>query len=165
MSTLACVPQRVCSIASITHVSHSHGQFELGVHSSNGGIGQVGAVHQRYLNELISTGAATGSLRQILRESSLQCPTYAVHDSDDRHQPPIEAVDNLLLLSRCKIVERIVFGKLPLIITLLTILHVRDLLLFAVVLRSDGRLQTRHIGGVLRLARLALVGDQSWETK
>jgi hypothetical protein len=63
-------------------------------------------------------------------------------------------VDDLLLLGRCEVGERVVFDGFPLIIALVAILHVHDLLLLAVVIRSDRRLHARHVGGVVSLSRL-----------
>lgn len=64
-------------------------------------------------------------------------------------------MNNLLLLSRREVGQRVVFDGLPLVVALLAILHVCDLLLFVVVvLRGDRRLHVRHIGGVVSLARL-----------
>jgi hypothetical protein len=147
-------------LPSSTHISHPNSQLELSVHSSNGGVGQVGAVHQR---NLVKHKGQSPSLTKTqdtpvcLKHDHLgirpSYSTHAVHDADDCHQSPVKAVDDLLLLGRCEIGERVVFERLPLVIALLAILHVRDLLLFIVVIRSHRRFLGSHIGGVLPASR------------
>lgn len=122
---------RIQSPAFITHVSHPDSQFQLSVHTSDGRVGKVRAIHQR----------------------------NAVHDSDDRHQPPVKTVDDLLLLSWREVGQRVVFDRLPLVVALLAMFHVRDLLFFVVVLCGDSGLQASHVGRLV----CSLTGLGEWD--